>query len=340
MLLKSSARVVGPSLRCTPKPRIHRHIRLQFRTVSTIPEIKSQNIDITTFKRDFFDAQKPLVLRGAAASFPAIKRWFKDCPEKKKTVLGDAFNPNTVFPYELVTTSAGLHDFKIVLAHFQEINTDMSLEPLTDSLRRHVNEEIKDTPEQDLEFLRFQFPLSLLNHVLLNLPPDYPIPNLYIAQADLSEVLNVELVQDTPLPNLVRESGKGDVYNSSLWMGLEPTFTPWHRDPNHNFFCQLCSFKAVRILPPNRGKTLFVNTMAKVEPTTAFSTRIRGEEMMQGVQRKALLDAVWGDEAPDTIRETVLQPGDALFLPKGWWHSLKSGENRGQLNASVNWWFR
>jgi len=341
MFLKSSTRVVGPSWRCAHKPlRIYRHIQLHFRSVSTIPEIKPLDIDITAFKRDFFDAQKPLVLRGSAASFPAIQRWFKDCPEKKTTVLGDAFNPDTVFPYELVTTSEGLHQFKEIITNFQEIHTDVALLPLVDSLKRQVDEEIKSAPEREQEFLRFQFPLALLKHVLLNLPPEYTVPNLYIAQADLSEVLNAELLRDIPLPDLVRESGKGDVYNSSLWMGLEPTFTPWHRDPNHNFFCQLCSSKAVRILPPNRGKSLFMNTMAKVEPTTSFSTRIRGEEMMQGAQRKALLDAVWGDEAPDTIRETVLRPSDALFLPKGWWHSLKSGENHGHLNASVNWWFR
>lgn len=339
MFLKSSTRVVG--LRCTPNQRqIHRHIQLHFRNISTITEIESPNIDITTFKRDFFDAQKPVVLRGAAASFPAIQRWFKDCPEKKKTVLSDAFNPDTVFPYELVTPSEGLHEFVEILTLFKESNSDVALGSLIDSLKKQVDEEIKGVPDRELEFVRFNFPLALLQHVLLNLPSEYKIPNLYIAQADLSEVLNAELLTDIPLPEVVRESGKGDVYNSSLWMGLEPTFTPWHRDPNHNFFCQLCSSKAVRILPPNRGKSLFMNVMAKVEPTTPFSTRIRGEEMMQGAQRKGLLDSIWGDEAPETIRETVLQPGDALFLPKGWWHSLKSGENDGHLNTSVNWWFR
>jgi len=33
-----------------------------------------------------------------------------------------------------------------------------------------------------------------------------------------------------------------------------------------------------------------------------------------------------------------VSPGDALFIPKGWWHSIKSVGIG--VTASVNWWFR
>ena len=62
--------------------------------------------------------------------------------------------------------------------------------------------------------------------------------------------------------------------------------------------------------------------------------------MMQGEERRVLEKTVWGDEeveGPDGW-EAELESGDALFIPKGWWHSVK-GVGEG-INGSVNWWFR
>lgn len=83
------------------------------------------------------------------------------------------------------------------------------------------------------------------------------------------------------------------------------------------------------------------------------SPSIRGEEMMQGPERDLFHRAIWGgdsgaDPDPDTARyasiaqqygqEAQLHLGQALFIPKGWWHSVK-GVGLG-VNASANWWFR
>lgn len=57
--------------------------------------------------------------------------------------------------------------------------------------------------------------------------------------------------------------------------------------------------------------------------------QIRGEEMMMGPERSELERAVWGPQADigdDNGRgfEVTVGRGDALFIPKGWWHSIKS----------------
>lgn len=60
--------------------------------------------------------------------------------------------------------------------------------------------------------------------------------------------------------------------------------------------------------------------------------------MMQGLERKALHDAVWYSAKVEDGYEVKLATGDALFIPQGWWHSIKGlGEG---VNMSVNWWFR
>ncbi|KAK0628732.1 Clavaminate synthase-like protein, partial [Bombardia bombarda] len=175
-------------------------------------------------------------------------------------------------------------------------------------------------------------------------PYPSPLQQLYIAQAPLN-ALPPPLQSDLPTLELVKTAGKGDVYNSSVWLGLAPTYTPWHRDPNPNLFCQMVGSKVVRLLPPRLGEHLFHRARAQLGQSTGGSSRIRGEEMMQGEERRVLLEAVWGDSeegggVPDEMREVILGPRDMLFIPKGWWHSVKSLGEDGRLNASVNWWFR
>lgn len=161
---------------------------------------------------------------------------------------------------------------------------------------------------------------------------------LYIAQSLLSD-LPQPLQDDLRTPELVRRAGKGDVYSSSIWLGTEPTYTPLHRDPNPNLFCQLCGSKSLRILPPAIGERLYFEVQVKIRQHG--NSRIRTTEMMEGDERAALYDAVWSnDELVELLLETELGPGDALFIPDGWWHSVKSTGTDGQLNGSANWWFR
>ena len=60
--------------------------------------------------------------------------------------------------------------------------------------------------------------------------------------------------------------------------------------------------------------------------------------MMEGPERAALDEAVWGKDANGEGYDAMVNPGDALFIPNGWWHSIKSVG--GGVTASVNWWFR
>jgi hypothetical protein len=198
-------------------------------------------------------------------------------------------------------------------------------------------------------FIRFDAPLALLNAAIhFNKETSNQserVSQLYIAQMPLSD-LPRDLQADVPTPAALTAPATpehpytADIYTSSLWLGLEPTFTPWHRDPNPNLFCQLVGCKTVRLMPPAPGKELFAQVNASLGRTNA-SHAIRGYEMMQAGERQAWWDAVWGSEVPSGMYEVVLRPRDVLFLPMGWWHSVRSADGgQGSLNASVNWWFR
>lgn len=113
---------------------------------------------------------------------------------------------------------------------------------------------------------------------------------------------------------------------------------------------QLAGRKHLRLLPPEVGHAVFEDVQNHLDHRShanSISANIRGDEMMAGPEKFALHEAIWTDD-PSANRyadvlatyalETEVALGDALFIPKGWWHSVK-GVGEG-VTASVNWWFR
>lgn len=321
------------------------------RRLSTIRQVQGP-VSVTVFQRDAFDAGKPLTIRDFTGKqsqlLPALTKWFTNTAQPPQRACFTPYfeqHSHISLPYELIlppTTETS--QFGESVTHFLDWLSqpgDVAHNSLAELLRGYLSY-LPPAPAFHSRFLRFEAPVALLsaglefNSTLKD--SCCLLEQLYIAQAPLN-TLPADLQNDVPTPELVKGAGKGDIYDSSIWIGLEPTYTPWHRDPNPNLFCQLQSSKVVRTLPPRRGEQLFLQTRARLGQ--AGSSRIRGEEMMQGAERQVLYDAVWGDlSTQEDMLEVTLTRGDALYIPKGWWHSVRSEGGRGTLNASVNWWFR
>ncbi|KAF2401292.1 Clavaminate synthase-like protein [Trichodelitschia bisporula] len=186
-------------------------------------------------------------------------------------------------------------------------------------------------------------PFSLFNTwaaaALSSTPPNSQ-DQLYIAQTPLIS-LPPSLAADIPTPPLLSEVGKGDVYGSSLWLGIPPTRTPLHRDPNPNLLVQIAGRKVVRLLAPHVGDWVHAAVFGG-------RGRVRGNLMGEGKEGEGVEGWIWGawkeqggDGGWDGVVEgfeAQLEAGDALYIPLGWWHSVR-GVGEG-INASVNWWFR
>lgn len=311
---------------------------------SPLAPAPSSPIDLQAFRDEALNPQKPYLISRDAASttseLPAASKWFQQVGVNNNASWSLAPYMNQFqewpFPYEVVTPTApdqqALVAFRDWLLSSKEpadqLLTSILKPPLTD-LGAH-------------SFFQLFAPLRLLMKAIefnRSRPPGGPgLVSLYIAQSSLSD-LPPALLEDLPTPDLVRHAGKGDVYNSSVWLGTEPTYTPLHRDPNPNLFCQLCNTKLVRLMPPAQGDRLFFDVQKRIRQQA--NSRIRTVDMMEGKERKALHEAVWLSNAlPEGLYEAGLEPGDSLFIPNGWWHSVKSKGSHGHLNGSVNWWFR
>lgn len=91
----------------------------------------------------------------------------------------------------------------------------------------------------------------------------------------------------------------------TLWVGPAGTRTPLHHDSTNILFCQIVGRKRFWLIPPWEGSLLddADGYYARFDPAAPRDT--------------------WPPEHADAVlHEFVLEAGEALFLPAGWWHQV------------------
>ncbi|QSZ30190.1 hypothetical protein DSL72_004710 [Monilinia vaccinii-corymbosi] len=302
------------------------------------------HVDLDEFRQKAFVPMKPVVMR-AMNTEPATRsnnkmsikvaaEWFQPISSTEyasspsrgasKTLEPSTYLNNfnfAILPYELTIKSVKVRKHLEYLMQAEERYPHIS-ELLCRSLKPY---------DPHKTFYRFHAPLTLF---LFATSPACVLP-LYIAQAQIGD-LPGKLQEDIPTPRVVTKSGKGDIYDANIWMGTSTSYTPLHKDPNPNLFVQLMGAKKVRLFPPRVGEGLYQKVQQSIGASGMAS--MRGEEMMEEPERSLLEDRVWGEGVTEEGFEVEVGPEDALFIPKGWWHSIKSSGSG--INVSVNWWFR
>lgn len=101
---------------------------------------------------------------------------------------------------------------------------------------------------------------------------------------------------------LVAEPGR----DGFLWIGPRGTITPWHHDLTNNLLLQIRGTKRVRLVASH-------DTPLMRNHRHCFSEWKTGE-LLPGPAR----------EGRPAVLECDIGPGEALFLPVGWWHHVES----------------
>jgi hypothetical protein len=114
------------------------------------------------------------------------------------------------------------------------------------------------------------------------------------------------LWQDVGDISILQPTGGRDGF---FWLGPKGTLTPFHHDLTNNLLVQVMGGKRVHMVP-----SWDVGRMRNF--THCFSGR-------------SPADWVDGKDLPPLL-ECVIGPGDALFLPVGWWHHVEA------LDASIS----
>ncbi len=105
-----------------------------------------------------------------------------------------------------------------------------------------------------------------------------------------------------------------------IWIGPQGTVTPWHHDLTNNLLLQIVGRKRVRMVAP-------YDTPLMRNDTHCFS-RWGSDDLLPGPAR----------DGKPAVLECEIGPGDALFLPIGWWHHVDGLEPHIGMSFTVFRW--
>lgn len=112
-----------------------------------------------------------------------------------------------------------------------------------------------------------------------------------------------------------------------IWIGSRSITAP-HYDPSENIACCLTGRRKFTLLPPQQVANLYVGPF---ELTPAGTTISMVDFDNPDYEKFPLFKL-----AEETAMETLLEPGDAIFIPYMWWHHVRSLDS---VNALMNYWW-
>ena len=162
-------------------------------------------------------------------------------------------------------------------------------------------------PDYDMHTARHSREMRLGEYIGMIERAREPTNDFYmVAQnRNLSRALRA-LRDDVLLPDdVVRQEGLE--LGAQFWLGPAGTVTPLHHDTSHILFCQVVGRKRFRLVAPTELRLLDDSRAmyAAVDPEAPDLARFPW----------------WPDVL---VRDEVIEPGEMLVLPVGWWHHVRA----------------
>mmetsp|Transcript_12497 Transcript_12497/g.45571 ORF Transcript_12497/g.45571 Transcript_12497/m.45571 type:complete len:510 (+) Transcript_12497:400-1929(+) len=264
--------------------------------------------DLRRFKAEYFDCDRPVVITGCCGGWAALSKW------RNLTWLKEKFGHRYV-PLEM-----GLH------AESTWHEAVMSMEKFVgDFLEPSVHSDERKEPLRSFTGDRIAY---LAQHPLFDQFPD--------------------MLQDFSPPMYC---DVGELWRTNAWIGTRGTITPLHFDSYDNLLTQVVGYKRVRLYAQADTPFLYRSTRPWTSQTK-WPTAGHGEDSTSvpsvdagsttGSGRKGNVSLVDIDNVDlarfplfrnaVTCTETILGPGDMLYIPARYWHHVASLSTSISLN--------
>ena len=165
--------------------------------------------------------------------------------------------------------------------------------------------------------------------------------NWYLAQQELRDVFPFLFTHNNETnhiaPRMPLSTGKKTLYRTNLWLNSSAgSSSPCHFDVFHNKLIQLHGTKKVLLFHPEAEPGLYTakETVQKNTSKIDFDAFVleTGQDIEMDISQYPLFE----DHAMSHMREAVtLKAGDALYIPKGWFHYCRADS----FSMSVNYWW-
>jgi hypothetical protein len=259
---------------------------------------------VQTFFTEHFLPRRPVVVDHATTCWPAHQRWAD--PHYLLRLAG-----HRTVPVELGTDyrASGWSQVTMTLHEFMGRMAELPTSPRTSSLRTTKGDAPSSIPHgtgaaTSSEGLQLPY---LAQHALFDLIPalqaDIIVPDYCGLSGPISETGGGEHRDGSD------DCDDGEVL-AQAWIGPARTVSCLHYDRPHNLLTQVIGYKYVRMFDPQQAARLYPMPGA-MKNTSAVNVACPDLTVHPAFAGAPFLD-------------TVLGPGEMLYIPPGWWHYVEA----------------